>query len=237
MKENANYEEFFNFDPIKIPTDQPTPVTLQAYGADASTYSPEPTPYEQACEEMRTKLISYGYDPEVAKAWLESSGASWEELSKRQDKESMELGQQQVREASDYIKGIFDKMVVDLRDTQVKNKAEFEKNVDSFVSELKTQVDAQQKENIDNFESWFADKYDSVIDATEVAYEEVVPEQIVFATKGAAAQDNSNAYVGYGVLSMGVVLATATYLYKKQQAKQVSIDNSGLLQNQEFEQI
>ena len=232
MKENANYEEFFNFDKIKIPTDGPTPVTMQAV--------PEVSPYEEACEEMRTKLVEYGYDPEVAKAWLESSGASWEELSERQDRESMELGQQQIREAADYIKGIFDKMVVDLRAQQVKDQAEFEKNVDTFVTELKTQVDAQAQENIANFESWMEDKYGSVVGMTETTYDEVVemqPEMIVFATKGAAAQDNSGAYVGYGILSMGVVLATATYLYKRQQAKQVSIDNSGLLQNQEFEQI
>ena len=152
----------------------------------------------------------------------------------------MELGQQQIREAADYIKGIFDKMVVDLRSQQVKEQAEFDKNVDSFVTELKTQVDVQAQENIDNFESWMEDKYGSVVDMTETTYDEVVemqPEMMVFATKGTAAQDNSGAYVGYGILSMGVVLATATYLYKRQQAKQVSIDNSGLLQNQEFEQI
>ena len=64
---------------------------------------------------MRQKLVEYGYDEEVAKAWFETTGASWEELSMKQDKESMELGQKQVKEASDYVKGIFDNMIVDLK--------------------------------------------------------------------------------------------------------------------------
>ena len=108
------------------------------------------------------------------------------------------------------------------------------------MAELKTQVDAQAQDNIKNFEEWFKNKHDIVVDMTETTYDEVVltqPEMMVLATKGAAAQDNSSAYVGYGILSMGVVLATATYLYKKQQAKQVSIDNSDLLQKDEFLQI
>ena len=44
-------------------------------------------------EEMKAKVIEYGYDPEVAKEWFTSSHASWEELGKKQDAEAMELGQ------------------------------------------------------------------------------------------------------------------------------------------------
>ena len=77
-----------------------------------------------------------------------------------QDKESMEMGQRQVREASDYIKGIFDNMVIDLKQQQVEDMETFSTNVDSFVSQLKTEIDSQQKENIAKFESWFNDKHD-----------------------------------------------------------------------------
>lgn len=85
----------------------------------------------------------------------------------------MELGQQQIREAADYIKVIFDNMVIDLRAQQVKDKAQFDENVDSFVTELKTQVDAQSKENINKFEEWYSEKYNTVLDATDMTYEEV----------------------------------------------------------------
>jgi len=72
----------------------------------------------------------------------------------------MEMGQRQVREASDYIKGIFDNMVIDLKQQQVEDMETFSTNVDSFVSQLKTEIDSQQKENIAKFESWFNDKHD-----------------------------------------------------------------------------
>ena len=39
-------------------------------------------------------------------------------------------------------------MVIDLKQQQVKDMETFSTNVDSFVGELKTQIDAQQKENI-----------------------------------------------------------------------------------------
>ena len=69
MKANANWEEFFNFDPIRIPVDEPTPVTMtyDTYSTDYDYYvEPEPTKFAQACEEMKNKMIEYGYDPEVA---------------------------------------------------------------------------------------------------------------------------------------------------------------------------
>ena len=44
-------------------------------------------------EEMRTKLIEYGYDRELAEEWFTTSGAEWDTLKMEQDKASMELGQ------------------------------------------------------------------------------------------------------------------------------------------------
>ena len=59
----------------------------------------------------------------------------------------------------------------------------FSTNVDSFVGELKTQIDAQQKENIQKFEDWFNDKHNKVQEATNYTYDEVVdmatPEPVV----------------------------------------------------------
>lgn len=45
----------------------------------------------------------------------------------------MELGQEQTREAADYVKGIFDNMVIDLKAQQVEDMEKFSENVDMFV--------------------------------------------------------------------------------------------------------
>ena len=81
MKDNANWEEFFNFDPIRIPVDEPTPVALMKIAVEEEYVEIyEPTAFEKACEEMKSKMVKYGYDPAVAEAWFESNGASWQEL-------------------------------------------------------------------------------------------------------------------------------------------------------------
>ena len=204
-------------------------------------YNQTHEPWAIAMEEMRTKLIEYGYDREVAEEWFTTSGAEWDTLQVKQDKEAMELGQRQVREASDYVKGIFDNMVIDLKQQQVKDMETFSTNVDSFVGELKTQIDAQQKENIQKFEDWFNDKHNKVQEATNYTYDEVVdmatpePEEAVeeavyLASKGAAATEGVNpAVIGYGLLGMGVAIAGARFIYKKSQIKKGTVDKSSLL--------
>ena len=164
MKAQADWEQYFNFDAIRIPVEEapvPAPVTMQAdYYYDDETYVEEPTEFEQAMTEIKNQVMEYGYDPEVVTAWFESTGVSWEELSKKQDTEAMEKAQADIRTAADYVKGIFDNMVVDLQNRQVEDQARFESEVDGFVGELKNKVDEQAKENISNLDNWFADKYD-----------------------------------------------------------------------------
>ena len=193
--------------------------------------------WHDAKEEMRSKLISYGYDREVAEEWFTTAGADWEDLKMEHDKEEMELGQRQVREASDYVKGIFDNMIIDLKQQQVQDMETFSTNVDDFVSQLKTEIDAQQKENIQKFEDWFNSKYDKVQESTNYTYDEVVdmamPEEetaVYLASKGAAATEGVNpAVIGYSILGMGVMLAGARFIYKKSQFKRGTVDKSSLL--------
>ena len=126
-----------------MPAPEQAPVVLQyisgvptpeEYRVEENVYGQTHEPWAIALEEMQAKAIEYGYDREVAKEWFTNSGAAWEELTKKHDKEEMELGQQHVREASDYVKGIFDNMVIDLQQQQVSNMEEFNTNVDEFVS-------------------------------------------------------------------------------------------------------
>ena len=198
MKAEAIKPEFYDWDTIKIPEngqielpeeEAPVPVVLQeaAYVGEPVYYEEPVTqthePWAIAMEEMRTKLIEYGYDRELAEEWFTTSGAEWDALKIKQDKEAMELGQRQVREASDHVKGIFDNMVIDLKQKQVKDMETFSTNVDSFVGELKTEIDAQQKANIQKFEDWFNKQHSEVQEATNYTYDEVVdmatPEPVV----------------------------------------------------------
>ena len=119
----------------------------------------------------------------------------------------------------------------------------FSTNVDEFVTQLKTEIDTQQKENLDNFENWFNNKYDKVQEVSNMTYEEVVdattpqPEEmaVYLAKEGAASQTEgiSNAAVGFGVLSMGAVIAGATYFFKRNQIKKGNFDKSSLLQQED----
>ena len=122
----------------------------------------------------------------------------------------------------------------------------FSRDLDDFISQLKTEIDAQQKENLDNFENWFNNKYDKVQEVSSLTYEEVVAattpqpdEMAVYLAKQGAAQTEgiSNAAVGFGVLSMGAVIAGATFFFKKNQIKKGSVDNSSLLEDERFVQV
>jgi len=122
----------------------------------------------------------------------------------------------------------------------------FSTNVDEFVTQLKTEIDTQQKENLDNFENWFNNKYDKVQEVSNMTYEEVEaaftpqPEEmaVYLAKQGAAQTEGINhAAVGFGVLSMGAVIAGAAYFFKKNQIKKGSVDKSSLLEEQQFDQV
>jgi len=81
--------------------------------------------------------------------------------------------------------------------------------------------------------------YDEVVEeATPDVEEEMTEMTITLATQAAQAETSNSAYVGYGVLSMGAMIAGAAYLYKKRQVKQVVVDKTSLLdQDEEFEQV
>ena len=121
---------------------QLTPYVLQAY-YEEPVY--EPSPAEQAAQQIRDAFASWGWDSDVAGSWLEETGASWEELMRRQDQEQTEQFQSDLQEASDYLKPILDNMVADLREKQAEQQAQFEQQAEEAVSELKTKAAEQAK--------------------------------------------------------------------------------------------
>ena len=74
-----------------------------------------PTPIEQFAQQVKDALNSYGYDQATVDAWFSSNEAAWESMHREQEIARGELAQKQMQEASDYVKGILDRAVADLR--------------------------------------------------------------------------------------------------------------------------
>jgi len=69
-----------------------------------------------------------------------------------------------------------------------------------------------------------------------MATPEPEPEMAVYlASKGAAAQTETinTAAVGYGALTMGVIVAGAVYFFKRSQMKKGAVDKSSLLEKED----
>ena len=90
-------------------------------------------------------------------------------------------------------------------------------------------------------DKWFNERYSEVVDATEMAYEEMpIPEMtITLATESAqaAASHGTDYAAAFGVLAMGA-FAGAYFMYKKNQTKASPVDKTSLLeQDLEFSQV
>lgn len=132
-----------------------------------------------------------------------------------------------VAEAADYVKDILDNWVTDLYSKQVDDQAAFEEAVDGKVANLKSQVDEQAQQNIDNISNWFDDVYSNIKDATDTQTAEdalagevnVLINTISFAKKTTKKAKKSTAFsdasfYGFGALTLGAA-ATCAYIYKK----------------------
>merc|ERR1712176_674567 len=106
---------------ISEATSQPMPVMMQeVYVPEEST----PTRMEQMLNDVRDKIISYGYEPEVVEGWMMEAGEEWQALDQKQTEEAMSLHQGQVQEAADYVKPILDAMIADMKAEHAAAQAE-----------------------------------------------------------------------------------------------------------------
>ena len=192
---------------------------------------------EEASRQIRDAFVSYGWDSAAVESWMEETGATWEELMRRQDKEQNEQFQSDLKEASDYLKPILDNMVADLREKQVEQQAQFEQMVDEKSSELKTQVAEQAKTDLDNLEAWINDTYDGVQEYSNMSYDDIEAqwnEAVYLATKTETVSDSSYSAYGYGALSLGIAAAAIYMFNKKKEAKANSDAKQSLLVDEEF---
>ena len=183
---------------------------------------------EEFATKLNDALVSYGYDPEVVNTWFETAGQNWEDLAREQDKANAALAQQQVREASDYAKGILDNAVADLRAQHEVNQQQMESELDAKVAEFKAQVDSAAQRDMDALEQFIADRYAAAQGFADADTDAMIDEQYgivsddaaVMLAQAAAAEGSSYGYA-YGVAAAGVV-GVAAYLVSKKQEKAVS---------------
>lgn len=147
---------------------------------------------------------------------METKNAEWEEMGARQDAEAMEMAEENVQEGADYIKGIFDNMVEDMRAQHEAEQAQFEAELDAFAAQLRDEVDANSQADVDAIGNFINDAYEHITEATTA---DLTQEDMAFAIQGKTQNSNTGAYMGAAAISAGVI-ATALYLYKKRQQQQ-----------------
>ena len=82
-------------------------------------------------------MVSYGFDPEVAMAWLQDKETSWVELQEAQDSQKVAQAKADIAEAADQVKGNLDDMMAARRAKKAERNAEFEQELDAKVAEFK----------------------------------------------------------------------------------------------------
>jgi len=93
-------------------------------------------------------VISYGYNPETVDAWFQETGASWEELDRRQTEEAAAKAQADIRVATDYVKNILDNASTDLKAKHAENQAAMEEAVLAKMEELKAELERHHDETV-----------------------------------------------------------------------------------------
>jgi hypothetical protein len=117
---------------------------------------------EELAGQIEEALISYGYDQATVDEWFATNGANWEAMNREQEIARGHLAQQQMKEASNYIKGILDRAVADLRAKDEANTEQFKNDIDAYVADFKVELDKSVKEGWDNIERYLDEHHAQV---------------------------------------------------------------------------
>lgn len=139
----------------------PTPVTLR-YGDDyyydythdtyntydgdiyysEEDYEKSEHPIRYGIEQnLKDAVIRYGYDPETVNAWFESESVQWSDLMEAQKAAQQELAIAEVHAVNEYVKGILDNAMKDVRNNQQQWQAEFVATLEEKVADFHTDLD------------------------------------------------------------------------------------------------
>ena len=177
----------------------------------------EPTPLEVFSQKARAALESYGFDQGQVEAWLTDVDQTWKDLDREQQIARGELAQQQALEASDYVKGILDRAIPDLRAKDEAANEQLKQDIDAKVVEIKAELDRAVQEGWDNIEQTTEDVHNQVQDFINQDVYEARWATMLASKK----EQTSGSFTGFGLMAGAAVVATAAYLYKKGQEKDI----------------
>lgn len=101
------------------------------------SYDQGPTFFEKTAEKIAEVATANGYDQSEVDSWFSTKESAWKELSERQDRESVEMMQGDVKEASSYIKGVIDNMIAEVRAKEAELNEELTQAVTDKLTEAK----------------------------------------------------------------------------------------------------
>ena len=113
-------------------------ISLQADVAEPDT---EQSRMEALAAKVEEALISYGYDQAAVDQWFTKFDNDWDNLHREQEIARAQLAQQQMLEVSNFVKGIVDEAVVDLRARDEANVEQVKAELDQAVADFKGELD------------------------------------------------------------------------------------------------
>jgi len=115
------------------------PAVAQYYYDDSASYDyvEEPTFMEKTAEKIAEIATANGYDQSEVDSWVSTKESAWKELAERQDRESYEMMQEDVKEATSYVKGIIDSMIAEVRAKEAELNEELTQAVTDKLTEAK----------------------------------------------------------------------------------------------------
>ena len=113
-------------------------ISLQADVAEPET---EQSRMEALAAKVEEALISYGYDQAAVDQWFTKFDNDWDNLHREQEIARAQLAQQQMLEVSNFVKGIVDEAVVDLRARDEANVEQVKAELDQAVADFKGELD------------------------------------------------------------------------------------------------
>lgn len=212
-----------------------------SYGQNCATYTEceqQPSKFALAWEELMDKvyenMCKHGFDEDDVEEWLQAATQTWDELSRRHMQDEKELAQQQTDEAQEYVSGILEGMLNDLRTKTDETQAQMREEAEAQLEEMLQEVERQAQENMDKLEQFVDDSHQfidesqaEVMGASSATWtptfdddSEVTEDAVAFAQASVQNQSNNSNY-GYAALAVGVA-AAAAYFYKKKNQKPVT---------------
>ena len=194
---------------------------------------------EKEMEKARDNLMSYGFDPKVVNTWLEDTSQSFEDLQKDQDMETAQKAQADIREAADYLKGIADNWIADMPRQHDEWMAEHGEKLQGVIDNMKSNLDKQAAEDIENIDRWVNDTYNEIVAMTEAPvdvdpFDEPEPEVIALAKKSESKFNKEHYAYGFAAASVGFA-AMGAYIYLSKKKQKVTTESNQTLLNNDVE--